>query len=85
MCSAKVDLAPAGLGLAALPAVYGSDAGEGVGLALLRADGSGLVVRLGPAEAVAVAGDLLEAARARLGRAGWPANAAALLIGAANG
>jgi hypothetical protein len=74
MCSARGELTPA-----ALPMVYGSDAGEGVGLALLRPDGTGLIVRLAPAEAVAVAGDLLEAARARLGRAEWPAGAVAVM------
>ena len=74
------------LDAAALPMVYGSDGREGVGLALLRPDGSGMIVRLAPAEAIAVACDLLEAARARLGRSGWPASAAAaLLADATNG
>ncbi len=59
------------LELAVLPLVAASDPGEAIGLSLLRADGSGLIVRLAPAEAVAVAGDLLQAARARMGRSDW--------------
>jgi hypothetical protein len=56
---------------AILPAV---DAGDGSDLllSLVRADGSRISVALGPAEAIAVASDLLLAARARLGRAEWP-------------
>jgi hypothetical protein len=60
------------LELAVLPLVAASDPGEAIGLSLLRADGSGLIVRLGPAEAIAVAGELIQAARARMGRLDWP-------------
>ena len=61
-------------GLAALPLV---EAGEGAELllTLIRADGSRISVTLGPAEATAVARDLLIAASARMGRAGWPQSA----------
>jgi hypothetical protein len=45
---------------------------------LARADGSRVSVLLGPAETVAVAGDLIEAARLCIGRTGWPADAPAL-------
>jgi hypothetical protein len=62
--------------IAALPAVESS--GADLLLILVRSDGSRLSVRLGPAAAVAVAGDLIEAARLRMGRAGWPADALAL-------
>ena len=41
-------------------------------LTLVRADGSRVSVLLSGAEAVAVAGDLIAAARLRMGRAGWP-------------
>ncbi len=60
--------------LAALPLV---EAGEGAELllTLIRADGSRVSVPLGPAEATAVARDLLVAANARMGRAGWPQSA----------
>ena len=67
--------ARASVDLAVLPLVAASDPGEAIGLTLLRADGSGLIVRLAPAEAVAVAGDLLQAARARMGRSDWPPRA----------
>ncbi len=60
------------LASAALPMVYDSDDGEQIGVALLCTDGSGIIARLGSAEAVAVAGDFLEAARIRLGRVEWP-------------
>jgi hypothetical protein len=53
-----------------LPVVESS--GAALFLSLVRADGSRVSVLLGPAEAVAVAGDLIEAARLRMGRAGWP-------------
>jgi hypothetical protein len=50
------------------------EAGEGADLllTLVMADGVRVSVTLGPAEAVAIAGDLIEAARVRLGRADWP-------------
>jgi hypothetical protein len=62
--------------IAELPLVESS--GADLLLSLVRSDGSLLSVLLGPAEAVAVAGDLIEAARLRMGRAGWPADALAL-------
>ena len=46
--------------------------GAALFLSLVRADGSRVSVLLGPAEAVAVAGDLIAAARIRMGREGWP-------------
>jgi hypothetical protein len=58
--------------LAVLPLVAASDPGEAIGLTLLRADGSGLIVQLDPASAVAVAADLLQAVCARVGRLNWP-------------
>jgi hypothetical protein len=58
--------------LAALPLVEGNNPGEPITLALIRKDGSQVAIHLGPAEAIAIAGDLLQAARARLGRADWP-------------
>jgi hypothetical protein len=57
--------------MAELPLV---EAGEGADLmlTLVRADGSGVSVLLGASEAVALAGDLIEAARVRMGRQDWP-------------
>jgi hypothetical protein len=57
--------------IATLPAVEAGDGSELL-LSLLRADGSRVSVVLGAAEAVAVASDLLLAARVRFGRANWP-------------
>jgi hypothetical protein len=57
---------------ALLPAVEAADDSAAILLTLLRADGSRLSVMLGPAEAVAVAAELLQAARVRLGRGEWP-------------
>ena len=56
---------------AALPLV---EAGEGAELllSLVRTDGSKVSAALGPAEAVAIASDLLLATRARMGRSDWP-------------
>jgi hypothetical protein len=62
------------LELAVLPMVESGDGSELL-LSLLRDDGSGLSVRLGPAEAIAIAGDLIQAARVRMGRADWPGTA----------
>lgn len=43
------------------------------GTRLVLRDGDlALAVELGPAECIAIAGDLIEAARRRLGRAEWP-------------
>src|SRR6516165_5933442 len=52
--------------------------GGAIQVSLLGANGSRISVRLGSAEAVAITGDLIRAARARVGRADWPANAAAV-------
>jgi hypothetical protein len=60
--------------IAELPAVEN----VGADLFLVHADGSRVSDLLGPTEAVAVAGDLIEAARLRMGRAGWPADVLAL-------
>ena len=57
--------------LALLPLVEAGD-GADLLLSLIRADGSRVSVALGPAEAVAVAAELILAARLRLGRADWP-------------
>lgn len=57
--------------LAAMPLVEAGD-GSDLWLSLVRADGSKVSVRLGAAEAVAVATDLLQAARVRMARADWP-------------
>ena len=65
----------AGRELAALPFVEGCDDAGLIVLALVRADRSSVGIRLGPAEAIAVAGDLIEAARIRLGRGDWPPKA----------
>ena len=59
--------------IAELPAV--ESVGADLFLTLVRADGSRVSVLLGPAEAVALAGDLIAAARVRMGRASWPADA----------
>ena len=61
--------------LGVMPAVESSHDTGLIVLAVVRADGSSLAVHLGPAEAVAVAGDLLQAARARMGRSDWPPRA----------
>ena len=59
--------------LGVMPAVEGCDDESGlIVLAVVRPDGSSLAVRLGPAEALAVASDLLLAARVRFGRGSWP-------------
>jgi hypothetical protein len=42
-------------------------------LSMIRADGSKLSLLLGTGEAVALAAELLQAARVRMGRAQWPA------------
>jgi hypothetical protein len=57
--------------MAELPLV---EAGEGADLmlTLVRADGSGVSLLLGASEAVALADDLIEAARVRMGRQDWP-------------
>ena len=49
------------------------EAGEGSGLwlTLTAANGSRLSIVLGPAECVALAADLLQGARMRMGRADW--------------
>jgi len=60
---------------AALPLIETS--GADLFLSLVREDGSRVSVLLGPAEAVAGAGDLIEAARLRIARAGWPGARAA--------
>ena len=61
--------------LGVMPAVEDCDESGLIVLAVVRPDRSSLAVRLGPAEAIAVAGDLIEAARARLGRSNWPPKA----------
>ena len=58
--------------LASLPLVEACGGDGLIVLALLKPDGSGSEIRLGAAEAIAVAGDLIEAARSRLGRSDWP-------------
>jgi len=60
---------------ASMPLVEGAIPGEPIRLSLMRANGPGLFLILGPAEAIAVAGDLIEAARLRTGRANWPPRA----------
>jgi hypothetical protein len=57
--------------LAILPLI---EPGEGADLllTLIRAGGSRVSLILGPAEAVAVAGDLIQEARIRFGRGTWP-------------
>ena len=56
--------------IAVLPLVEAD--GANMLLSMIRADGSRVSVILGPAEAVAVAGELIEAARSRRGRQGRP-------------
>ena len=58
--------------IAALPLVEDGESSEL--LSLVRTNGSRLSVVLGAAEAIAIAGDLIQAARLRLGRADWPPN-----------
>jgi hypothetical protein len=57
--------------MAELPLVE-TGAGSDLFLTLVRTDGTRLSVILGGAECVAIAADLLQAARIRCGRAGWP-------------
>jgi hypothetical protein len=61
--------------MAALPMV---EPGEGAELllSLVRADGSRVSILLGVGECVALAAELLQAARVRCGRADWPPTAA---------
>ena len=57
--------------MAELPPVE-TGAGSDLFLTLVCRDGTRLSVILGGAECVAIAADLLHAARIRCGRAGWP-------------
>jgi hypothetical protein len=61
--------------LAELPLVE-TGAGSDLFLTLVRADGTRLLVILGGAECSAITADLLQAARIRCGRAGWPGKVA---------
>ena len=69
---------PAVRELALLPVIDPSE-GAGLLLSLARRDGSRVSVLLDPASAVAVAGDLVQAARLRMGREDWPGCAVAAL------
>jgi hypothetical protein len=61
--------------LAELPLVE-TGAGSDLFLTLVRADDARLLVILGGAECGAITADLLQAARIRCGRAGWPGKVA---------
>ena len=58
--------------IATMPAVEARNLSQPITLVLARTNGSEAAIHLGPAEAVAVAGELIQAARARLGRLDWP-------------
>jgi len=54
--------------------IYAED--SGLLLILVRNDGSKLSIILGTAKALAIASELLQAARVRMGRAVWPTRSA---------
>jgi hypothetical protein len=58
--------------MAALPMVEPGE-GSSLLLSLVRADGSRVSILLGTGEAIALAAELLQAARVRCGRGDWPA------------
>jgi hypothetical protein len=62
---------PSAREMAEMPQVEQGE-GSDLFLSLARADGSKVSVILGTGEAVALAGDLIEAARIRMARADWP-------------
>jgi hypothetical protein len=57
---------------ATMPIIEAAEDGAAILLTLIRADSSRLSVPLGVPEAVAIAADLIQAARLRMGRAEWP-------------
>jgi hypothetical protein len=66
----RLDCAPCEF--AAIPRVEGCNDAGLITLALIRSDGSSIAIQIGAAEPIAVAGELIQAARARLGRLDWP-------------